>query len=220
MLAQSSSLAVVGSITIIVYLMTNIATKVLRSTLMLILLSSPLELAAESQSTNCHETETCFPNAVYPFGKRLVKASTARYRYYGFLVFDSVLYAESPQVVRSDFLGRAPCALRLCYHRSLSADEFRQSAIETLALNPEKPAEKLLPRINLLHAKYQQVGEGDCYQLSFNPGSGTELSLNDTPIVTVPGDDFARAYLGIWLSKYSFSETLTEKLTTPLTQQN
>jgi Chalcone isomerase-like len=173
-------------------------------------------VSAESDETYCNG-ESCFPEQVNPFGLTLYKASKARYRYYGFLVFDGVVYTESPTILNEDFLGKKACALRLCYHRTLTADDFRRSATETLALNPAGPFDTLKARIDVLHAKYQEVNEGDCYQLSFKPGTGTELALNDKPIVTIPGDDFARAYLGIWLSPYSFSESLTQKLTTPIT---
>lgn len=179
-------------------------------------LSFSVSAFAEENPPFC-SGESCFPDLVSPFGLTLSKASKARYRYYGFLVFDSVLYAEKPSVVSSDFLGKQPVALRLCYHHSLKDEEFRRSAVETLALNPDKPDQLLKPRLAILHPKYQTVQEGDCYQLSFKPGIGTELSLNDKPVATIPGDDFARYYLGIWLSPYSFSESLTKDLTTPLT---
>jgi len=179
----------------------------------MLLLAAPAAVEAEEKPVFC-EGEACFPQTVSPLGMNLQKVSSARYRYYGFLVFDSSLYAEDPSILGTDFLGEKACALRLCYHRSLSADDFRRSGSETLALNPNVPPGELDERIKLLHAKYRQVQEGDCYQLSFKPGRGTELSFNNTPEIVIPGDDFARYYLGIWLSPYSFSESLAEKLTT------
>lgn len=161
------------------------------------------------------EGAACFPESVSPFGLNLKKATEARYRYYGFLVFDSALYVESPEVLKGDFLGKKACALRLCYQRTLTAAEFRRSGSETLALNPHAPIQTLQSRIDLLHTKYTDMHEGDCYQLSFKPGVGTELSRNDRPEILIPGDDFALYYLGIWLSPYSFSESLTKKLTSP-----
>jgi hypothetical protein len=179
-------------------------------------LTLSLSAYAEEGARFCSD-ESCFPESVSPFGLNLLKVSKARYRYYGFLVFDSFLYAENPSVLQTDFLGKVPVALRLCYHRSLKDEEFRRSAVETLALHPDKPDQLLKTRLEILHPKYQTVQEGDCYQLSFKPGIGTELALNDKPVATIPGDDFARYYFGIWLSKYSFSESLAKNLTTPIT---
>lgn len=169
---------------------------------------------AESNSPFC-EGEACFPAVVSPFDLTLKKATQARYRYYGFLVFDSALYLESPDVLKGDFLGNKACALRLCYRRTLTAEEFRRSGSETLALNPTAPIVALRERVDRLQAQYVDMHDGDCYQLSFKPGTGTELSRNDVPQIVIPGDDFARSYLGIWLSPYSFSESLAKKLTTP-----
>lgn len=184
--------------------------------LLCLILLSPSLLLSQDPQPYCKD-DACFPKTVAPFGTMLNRVSKARYRYYGFLVFDSSLYLPTPQDLNEDFLGIKPCALRLCYHRTMSADDFRRSGSETLALNPSIKLNELAPKIKLLHDKYQEVHEGDCYQLSFRPGIGTELSLNDRPIITIPGDEFAAAYLGIWLSRYSFSESLTEKLTTPIT---
>lgn len=160
------------------------------------------------------EGEQCFPAAINALDNDLKKVSKARYRYYGFLVFDSALYAKSPAILKTDFLGKEPCALRLCYHRTLTADDFKKSGSETLALNPEASIADLQSRIDLLHAKYREMNAGDCYQLSFKPGTGLELAHNGTPEILIPGDDFARHYLGIWLSRYSFSESLTNNLLT------
>lgn len=184
-------------------------------TILFILSISFRSAFAEEGKPYC-EDEACFPEKVHVLDLELSKVSQARYRYYGFLVFDSALYAQSAEIFKRDFLGRDPIALKLCYHRELQVDDFRQSAIKTLALNPNVPSEQLQPRIELLHSKYREVREGDCYQLSFKPGKGTELAFNGTPLVLIPGDDFAQYYLGIWLSPYSFSESLTRNLTTPL----
>lgn len=183
---------------------------------LLVLLSLILTLEARAEGAPFCEGESCFPETVSVLGDTLKKVSTARYRYYGFLVFDSALYASDAQVITRDFLGKDSCALRLCYHRTLKADDFRRSATETLALNPGTPFKTLQSRIDLLHAKYREVGEGDCYQIAFKSGVGTELAFNGSPEIVIPGDDFARYYLGIWLSPFSFSESLAKKLTTPM----
>ena len=179
-----------------------------------ITLSGCSVVAAEETKPYC-EGEQCFPSKITALNTELKKVSKARYRYYGFLVFDSALYATSPELLKSDFLGKEPCALRLCYHRTLTAEDFKKSGSETLALNPEASIPQLQSRIDLLHAKYREMNAGDCYQLSFEPGMGLELARNGTPEILIPGNDFARYYLGIWLSPYSFSESLTENLLTP-----
>ncbi len=189
--------------------------RIVKESLQLLFFTLVCAFGSRAEDAPYCEGDGCFPQTVTVLGETLSKVSNARYRYYGFLVFDSALYARAPEVITKDFLGKEPCALKLCYHRTLQADDFRRSATETLALNPDTPFAALQSRIDLLHAKYRQVGEGDCYQIAFKPGTGTELAFNGTPEIVIPGDDFARYYLGIWLSPFSFSESLAKKLTTP-----
>ena len=68
------------------------------------------------------------------------------------------------------------------------------------------------PRIDLLHSKYLSVGPGDRYALTYLPNQGTELTLNDQSIITIPGADFDRAYFAIWLGPRSGFPKFTENL--------
>ncbi len=53
---------------------------------------------------------------------------------------------------------------------------------------------------------------GDRYSLTYLPGEGTELAKNGVPLALVPGEDFARAYFGIWLGEDPLDRDLRDQL--------
>ncbi len=165
-----------------------------------------------TQSNKC-SGESCFPQTTAPFGMSLVRRTKSTYRYYGFKVFDAAVYSEPTADLRGEFLGKVPLVLKLCYHRELAPEDFIKSSHETLVLNPTYNEGAVKQELSQMDAAYRPVGAGDCYQISFKPGEGMQLALNGESLVLVKGDDFAGKYLGIWLSKYSFSESLFENLT-------
>ncbi len=59
-----------------------------------------------------------------------------------------------------------------------------------------KAVEERLGRFNGL---FRTVHSGDVYQLDMVPGTGTEVRLNGEVMGTVPGEDFYRALLKVWL---------------------
>lgn len=146
-------------------------------------------------------------------GTALRGISKTTYRYWGFRVFDATLFAPSPHSFKGDIPIDVPSALRLCYLRSISREELVESGDKTLELNPTIQIGELRERIDRLHSRFVDVKEGDCYQLNHSPETGLSLLLNGNLVETIPGKDFAQAYLGIWLSEYSFSPALASRLT-------
>ena len=78
-------------------------------------------------------------------------------------------------------------------------------------LGPEE-LDSITARLNRLNAAYQTVGKGDRSSLTYQPGIGTTLHINDLPIITIEGEDFARYYFTIWLGKLPISKSLKEDL--------
>jgi hypothetical protein len=114
---------------------------------------------------------------------------------------------------RDAVLADAPRRLELSYFWSIPGSLFGSAAEEVLARNLS-PAElaALRDRLEALHAKYRDVDPGDRYALTYRPGVGTELSWNGNPLVTVPGEDFARAYFAIWLGDEPLDADLRDRL--------
>ena len=70
----------------------------------------------------------------------------------------------------------------------------------------------LRERLELINRAYRDVREGDSYTLTYVPGKGTTLRLNGSPLVTVPGHDFAAAYFRIWLGDDPISKSMRDTL--------
>ena len=67
-------------------------------------------------------------------------------------------------------------------------------------------------RIDALHRAYRDVRPDDRYSLTYLPDVGTELRLNNELLASIPGNDFAEAYFGIWLGNQPLDEGLRDEL--------
>jgi len=85
----------------------------------------------------------------------------------------------------------------------ITAGELIAMLYDGLAAN--NPAPELGPlekRIRDLAGMIQQVGkinQGEVILLDYLPGIGTRVTINRVPRITIPGQDFNRALLRIWL---------------------
>lgn len=114
--------------------------------------------------------------------------------------------------------GRAledvPKRLELSYFWNIVGAEFGKSADGILRRNVDGAAiAAVRSRLDLLHSWYVDVQPGDRYALTYVPGTGTELALNDRPLGTIEGADFAAAYFSIWLGPRPIDESLKDQLT-------
>ncbi|WP_017941490.1 MULTISPECIES: chalcone isomerase family protein [unclassified Thioalkalivibrio] len=122
------------------------------------------------------------------------------YRYTIFRVYVGALYAPEDVAPEDVLTAAVPKRLELEYLRAISADDFRKSG--NSLLEDQQDAETLAAladRLNTFNAAYRDMEAGDRYALEYRPGHGTRLLQNGTPLVEVPGHDFAEAYFGIWL---------------------
>lgn len=106
----------------------------------------------------------------------------------------------------SDAVLSDPGAKRLAMHilqSEITAEQFTAALHDGLAANNQPP--ELAPlekRIQDLAAMMQEVGrinQGGVVLLDYLPGIGTRVSVNGMPRITIPGEDFNRALLRIWL---------------------
>ena len=155
-----------------------------------------------------------FDDTVELNGKTLLKTGEGTLRWMFIKVYEGAFYIDADRPQADPFEDVAK-QLVLEYRVKISADQFRESGTEYLRRNvDEKALESLQERLQRLNAAYVDVGKGDRYTLAYLPGKGTTLLLNDEPLVTVEGADFARAYFTIWLGedpvKESFRDALLE----------
>ena len=183
----------------------------LRTALAIIFLIS-VNAQAESQpklKSKCINT-SCFSSRVSIGSYDLPIRAVSRFRYYFFKVYDGALYY--PQDKNRLQLGVDPLKLELVYLRNIERDDLVQPSIDYFQKHSSSSYEGLKERLDLLDTHYQSVKEGDRYSLEFVPGKGTTLSFNGEAKVTIPGDDFAREYLGIWLSNNTQAKSFRKSL--------
>lgn len=153
-----------------------------------------------------------FPETVPVNGIELRKVGEGTFRWTFFKVYDGALYLEEGKT-DADPLSDVGKRLVLEYARSLTAEQFQRSGDAIVERNTDAVTwERLQDRLARLNAAYRDVGEGDQYALTYIPGAGTTLSLNDQPLVQVEGADFARAYFSIWLGKDPAKESFRDDL--------
>lgn len=129
-------------------------------------------------------------------------------RYLLFKVYDAALYA--PATIE---IATAPrLCLEICYHRELEPSVLITAADQLLARqNSPERLERLNPHIERLHAAYRGVAPNDRYRLCRAAGR-LALALNGAPLTTVEDEEFAAAYLDIWLGDPPLSAALRDAL--------
>ncbi|NTW58015.1 MAG: hypothetical protein HGB21_01760 [Nitrospirae bacterium] len=127
-------------------------------------------------------------------------------------VYDAALYLPG-DVAGTEVLKDVPKRLELRYHISIKGPKFGESAVPFLEKNvPREELARLKPRLEQLNGLYRDVKEGDRYALTYVPGKGTTLSLNNEPLGSIEGADFAAAYFTIWLGAKPISDTMRDDL--------
>jgi len=127
-------------------------------------------------------------------------------------VYDAALHIGSGHD-GSKSLDGVPIRLEIHYRRDFTASEIAKGGDALLQRNvPADTFEALRPRLERLNRAYRDVKPGDRYVLTYVPGTGTILRLNDTPLITIEGEDFARAYFRIWLGEEPISASLRDQL--------
>jgi hypothetical protein len=127
-------------------------------------------------------------------------------------VYDARLHLGAGQPPTKVFAD-IPVRLQLTYHRGFTAAEIIKGGDTLLARNVKAESlAALRDRLELINRAYRDVREGDSYSLTYAPGKGTTLRLNGSPLVTIPGHDFAAAYFRIWLGDDPISESMRDAL--------
>ncbi len=121
-------------------------------------------------------------------------------RYMVFIkAYAGVLYLP-PDVDSEQVLGPVPRRLELAYFHAIPAEDFARATTKKMAENvTEAEMTELSAQLDAFNNLYREVQPGDRYALTYLPGRGTELALNDQPLGVIPGEDFASALFSIWL---------------------
>jgi hypothetical protein len=119
-------------------------------------------------------------------------------------VYVAAIYAVKPTTdPRAILDSNTPVQLSLQFVRGLSARQIRDAWAEGLSKqgSPQQQA-ALKDRLEQLDRWTDDVKSGDRLTFTRLPGEGLTFQVNGTQKGALPGDDFARAFLLIWLGDH------------------
>ena len=115
-------------------------------------------------------------------------------------VYVAALYVASASTDASAILAsKTPKALVLHFVRDVGGADLNKAWEEGFATNAKDRLPALKERIGKLKGWMADMKSGQRLTFTHKPGAGIEVDVNGTVKGTVEGDDFATAFLSIWL---------------------
>src|SRR5260221_3940523 len=115
-------------------------------------------------------------------------------------VYVAALYvAKTSNDANALLAANTPSELILQFVRDVGADDLRKGWSEGVEKNSKNQLPALKDRIAMLNGWMADVKSGDRLTFIHKPGAGIEVNVNSTVKGTIKGDDFAKAFLSIWL---------------------
>src|SRR5271165_7120857 len=115
-------------------------------------------------------------------------------------VYVAALYVAKTSSDANALLGsNTPSELILQFVRNVGADDLRKGWSEGFEKNAKDQLPALKERIAMLNGWMADVKTGERLTFVRKPGAGLQVDVNGTAKGTIKGDDFAKAFLSIWL---------------------
>jgi hypothetical protein len=115
-------------------------------------------------------------------------------------VYIAALYVAKTSSDANALLGsNAPSELILQFVRNVGADDLRKGWSEGFEKNAKDQLPALKERIATLNSWMADVKTGERLTFIRKPGVGLQVDVNGAAKGTIQGDDFAKAFLSIWL---------------------
>ncbi len=115
-------------------------------------------------------------------------------------VYVAALYVVKASPDPNAILGsNTPKELILHFLRNVSGADLNKAWDEGFASNAKEQLPVLKERIETLKGWMADMKTGQRLTFTHKPGMGIQVDVNGTVKGTVKGDDFARAFLSIWL---------------------
>jgi chalcone isomerase-like protein len=115
-------------------------------------------------------------------------------------VYVAALYVAQKSTDANALLASPPPKqLVLHFVRDVDSADLKKAWEEGFASNAKAQLPALKERIEKLKAWMVDMQSGQKLTFTHKPGAGIEVDINGTVKGTVEGDDFAKAFLSIWL---------------------
>lgn len=165
----------------------------------------PPKTITSSETERCNQY-ACFRDGFNAFGTQLNLTGTSLRRYLWVNVYSAALYL--PPEANIEYRGgipKGPKMLILVYHRAVEKQKIVSTIIDNVYSNPDVDGAKVKARFDALTAAFDPPLEGSRYYFLYLPDRGTALLHDGEEKVLIPGDDFAEAFFGMWLSSHERS---------------
>ena len=118
-------------------------------------------------------------------------------------VYVAALYVANVSSDPHALLGaNTPKALLLHFVHHVSDDDLTKAWEEDFVQNAKEQLSALQERIERLKGWMADMQSGQRLTFLHTPGAGLQVEVNGTVQGTIPGDDFATAFLSIWLGAH------------------
>lgn len=118
-------------------------------------------------------------------------------------VYVAALYVAQTSTDANAILGaNTPQELILHFLRDVGGADLSKAWDEGFASNAKAQLSALKERIEKLKGWMTDMKTGQRLTFTHKPGAGIQVDVNGTVKGTIPGDDFARAFLSIWLGAH------------------
>ena len=165
-----------------------------------------LALAIATQGAGVAQAKECkgvsFPDQVQVDGSNLplnglgLRQATA----FKINVYVAALYVAKPSGDPGALLGsNTPFQLVLQFVRNVGADDIRKGWSEGFEKNAKDQLPALKDRIAMVNGWMADIKTGERLTFTYKPGTGLQVDVNGTVKGAIKGDDFAKAFLSIWL---------------------
>jgi hypothetical protein len=125
-------------------------------------------------------------------------------------VYIAALYVANPSSDPNSILGsKAPIKLILHFVRDVGAADISNGFDEGFARSAKGQLPAMQERIAMLNGWMTDLKSGQQMTFISRPGVGVEMDISGSVKGTVKGDDFAKAFLSIWLGNPPNAEIKT-----------
>lgn len=160
--------------------------------------------AREHSGTSETVTEKCLNRVCFQKTRQVKNtpfrlSGISRMKYFGFDVYTAALYVADREK-GIEVLGPDAKILVIRYHREIAKEKVIQSIRRDLSSIASVNMAEVLPRFKDLENAFEAPLKDDRYDFIFIPGSGMDMIRNGRLLANIPGDDFAEAFFGVWIS--------------------
>ncbi len=172
--------------------------------------AAPATGSGDPQTVRC-EAGAAFAAETRVDGRPLWVRNAALLELLGFDLYSAAVYLPPGTDTVDEVLDASPKKLEIAYHRDLTAEQIVRATRKAVRRNPELADGRLDDAFRKLYACTTAVRKGDRYR-AYHTGGAVRLELNGQTTCVLEGDDFARAFFGIWLSEHALSSSLRDRL--------